>query len=81
MNRGVLSSEARPKTNIRIGKRAPSVYLEEIRGEVGDNALREILRSHLLPAEPGSSLITGRFDDFLAERQKLIETQLREATQ
>ena len=41
-------------TNIRIGSRPPSHYLEEIRAALGDEKYQALLDSHLLPAGPNS---------------------------
>ena len=68
-------------TNIRIGKRAPSDYLGEVRQHVGPEQLTTILGSHLLPATEGAPLLADDFDGFLDERQHLVAAQLAEVTQ
>ncbi len=57
-------------TNTSIGKKAPSVYLSEIRDAAGDH-LDHVLQSQMLPSGVGSSLSRDDYDAFLAER---IET-------
>ncbi|MHB8719403.1 MAG: winged helix-turn-helix domain-containing protein [Candidatus Dormibacteria bacterium] len=52
-------------TNIRIGKRAPSVYLAEIRAELG-HELDDVLDSHGLPTGP--PLTDDDFPGFLTWR-------------
>lgn len=61
-------------TNQRIGKRAPSDYLSEVRSELetlgsGDAPFDRVLCSHLLPAGPGSPLLADDFESFLVARQ------------
>jgi len=68
------------KTDVRIGKSAPSDYLAEIEAGVGSGALETILASHLLPSGPGSSLRSDRFGDFLDERAELIFEELSRVT-
>jgi hypothetical protein len=69
------------KTNIRISKRAPSDYLEEIAKTMqADGKFEKLLRSHLLPASPDSSLRKDDFEQFLADRQKLVAQQIVEVT-
>jgi hypothetical protein len=77
LNRALIDKE----TNGRIGKRAPSEYLTEIEQEVKPKGLESILRSHLLPATPTSSLRQDRFEDFLQDREQLIARQLKEVTE
>jgi hypothetical protein len=54
-------------TNIRIGKRAPSAYLSEIREAMGDD-LDRVLASHRLPSGAQSPLEDDDFDEFLTWR-------------
>ena len=63
------------KTNIRISDKAPSIYLEEIEAEVGEQNLHRILESHLIPIE---SLESDDFDGFLKARARILMEQLRE---
>ena len=67
-------------TNVRIGKRAPSDYLAEITAEIGCDALRDLLESHLLPSEPDSPLLRDDFEGFLDAREKLIGSRIDEVT-
>lgn len=66
-------------TNIRIGKDAPSIYLTEIRGALGDG-LDAVLRSHRLPAEPGSPLLEDDFDAFVTWRLEHLDELVAEKT-
>jgi hypothetical protein len=76
LNRTLIDKE----TNIRIGKRAPAVYLAEIEGEIGADRLNRILQSHLLPVGSASSLRQDRFFDFLVERQQRFAQRIEEVT-
>lgn len=68
------------KTNIRISKRAPSDYLDEIKTAIGTVKLTRLLKSHLLPPQADSPLLEDEFDPFLVQRQKLIAEQIGEVT-
>jgi hypothetical protein len=76
LNRTLIGKD----TNQRIGKKAPSIYLTEIDKELHDLPLAAILRSHLLTESHAGPLWTDRFDDFLDEREKLIESELQLVT-
>jgi hypothetical protein len=76
LNRTLIDKE----TNIRIGKKAPGVYLAEIEEEIGAERLSQVLESHLLPGGAGSSLREGRFSDFLDERQQRFAERIEEVT-
>lgn len=68
-------------TNIRIGKRAPSDYLAEIRGAWGGAAaLDELLGSHLLPTGGDSSLMRDDFDTFLGWREQRLAQEIETVT-
>lgn len=67
------------KTNIRISDNAPSVYLEQMAGELRAT-LQEILASHHLPTETDGPLWEDRFDEFLRWRQERLAEQLVPAT-
>jgi len=54
-------------TNASIGKKAPSIYLSEIRNAVGDH-LDHVLQSQRLPSRVGSPLARDDYDAFLVER-------------
>jgi hypothetical protein len=66
-------------TNIRIGGNAPSVYLAQMKGELG-GGLADILRSHYLPSEEDGPLWQNRFEDFLRWRQGRLAQQLESVT-
>jgi len=76
LNRTLIDKE----TNIRIGKKAPAVYLAEIEAELGAERLDKVLESHLLPGGGDSSLREGRFSDFLDERQQRFAERIKEVT-
>ena len=76
LNRTLIDKE----TNIRIGKKAPAVYLAEIEAELGAERLDKVLGSHLLPGGADSSLREGRFSDFLEERQQRFSERIEEVT-
>lgn len=72
-------------TNQRIGKRAPSDYLEEIATELeklgaGNDLFDRALESHLLPGGPGSPLLEGAFAAFVAWRQTRIADEMSRVT-
>lgn len=71
LNRTLIDKE----TNGRIGKRAPSKYLEEMEKEMKQKGLESILESHLLPSALTSSLRQDRFEEFLQDREQLIAKQ------
>jgi hypothetical protein len=63
-------------TNIRIGKRAPSDYLEEIQGELGDK-FKQLISSHLLPSD---ALLANDHKEFINQRQALLWQKIQEVT-
>ncbi len=67
------------KTNISIGKKAPSVYLKEIRAALGSD-LEKVLASHMLPTGEHSPLSDDDFDAFLAWRTERLAEALLERT-
>lgn len=67
-------------TNARLGKRAPSDYLQEIAGRLENQALKDMLESHLLPPDLLSPLMKDGFDDFLLWRQEAIAAQINFVT-
>jgi hypothetical protein len=68
-------------TNIRIGKRAPSDYLAQIRDAWGgDDALRDLLDSHLLPSGGDSPLMHDDFDAFLNWREQRLAREIEAVT-
>jgi hypothetical protein len=68
------------ETNIRIQKKAPSVYLGEIAEEL-PNDLSRILESHGLPPATDGPLWMDDFDAFLEWRLQYLSEQLQEATE
>lgn len=67
------------KTNILIGKRAPSVYLEEMQHALG-NELPSILASHGLPPDPEGPLFRNQFEEFLEWRLRYLHKELEDVT-
>lgn len=68
------------KTNIRIGKNAPSSYLAGIQVHMKAASLASILGSHLLPAEPDGPLWKDDFEAFLDAREEALRTKIAEVT-
>jgi len=77
LNRTFIDRE----TNQRLGKRAPSDYLTELRFEHGEKKIDELLRSHQLPAEDGSPLLSDDFDGFLNRREMILKERIAHHTQ
>lgn len=67
------------ETNTRIGKKAPSVYLEEIRSALGEG-LDRVLIGHRLPIGERSPLNTNDFDGFVTWRLEQFDLALAERT-
>jgi hypothetical protein len=62
-------------TNIRIGKKAPSVYLADMESEMS-GVLANVLSSHCLPAEKDGPLWRNDYDGFLAWRLERLVGEL-----
>jgi hypothetical protein len=67
------------KTNVTIGKKAPSVYLGEIGAALGVG-LDGVLSSHMLPSAEHSPLSEDDFEGFLAWRTERLAEALAERT-
>jgi len=67
------------RTNILIGKRAPSAYLDEMEAALG-NQLQSILASHGLPADPDGPLFNDQFEQFLDWRLRYLQRELHGLT-
>src|ERR1039458_888480 len=67
------------ETNIRIQKKAPSVYLTEIADEL-PNELPRILNSHGLPDDKEGPLWRNNFDGFLEWRLQYLAQELEKVT-
>jgi hypothetical protein len=85
LNRTLIDTD----TNQRIGKRAPSEYLEDVRTEldsVDAGAFDRVLRSHLLPTQDAAdgegpaSLIADDFEAFLEWREAAIVREMSNVT-
>jgi hypothetical protein len=69
------------QTNIRIGKRAPSAYLQEIAGGFdSEKEFAALLRSHHLPTGAGSPLMLDDFEGFLSWREVSLTEQIEQVT-
>lgn len=64
-------------TNIRISKKAPSLYLAEMRGELPN--MEAVLTSHGLPTDTAGPLWTDDFPGFLAWRRAWLAVKLSKA--
>lgn len=67
-------------TNIRIGMRAPSDYMAEIRDAHGAANFDELLCSHLLPAGEQSPFWDDDFEGFLTWRQEALWREIQGVT-
>jgi hypothetical protein len=71
-------------TNIRIGKRAPSDYLAEVRNEFEAAGLaisfEDLLATHLMPGDTEAAVWTDDFAAFAQSRQELLATEIERAT-
>lgn len=67
-------------TNQRIGGRAPSVYMAEVRSALGQSAFGALLDSHLLPSGGASPIWTDDFERFIAWRRDLLWQEILTAT-
>lgn len=71
-------------TNIRIGKRAPSDYLAEVRTEFDAVGLamsfEDLLSTHLIPGDAQAAVWTDDFEAFVQRRQELLATEIESAT-
>jgi hypothetical protein len=71
------------KTNRRIGARAPSDYLGEIRQSlkpVKDGSFQKLLESHLLPGGKGSPFWKDDFEGFLEWRKDAFWKEIKDLT-
>ena len=68
------------KTNIRIGKRAPSKYMADIRKELGPAVFQQLLKSHLLPSDDDSALWNDNFANLLAWRTEAVWQEIKNVT-
>jgi hypothetical protein len=75
LNRTLIDKQ----TNIRIGKKAPSLYLAEMEQELGQKELADLLSSHMLPTDPDSPLRRDSFEDFLAWRSIALSAEFMSA--
>jgi len=79
LNRTLIDAD----TNRRIGRRAPSDYLAEIRAELdvaGTGVFERVLNSHLLPTDDDSPLLRDDFQAFLAWREARLAEEIAAVT-
>jgi hypothetical protein len=63
-------------TNIKIGKKAPDVYMNELYKE--NDKFTESLKSHLIPVDVMDGIYNEFFDEFIKDRSKIIFKELSE---
>lgn len=68
LNRALIDYQ----TNRRISEKAPSAYLAEIEGVLGEAKLQEVLASHLIPYEGPGALGGDDLEAFLSARERLL---------
>jgi hypothetical protein len=73
LNRALLDEQ----TNENIRRKAPSTYLRKLRKAIGGQELEAVLESQLLPTDKTSGLFADDYAKFLAERQKIIEREIK----
>lgn len=76
LNRTLIDKQ----TNGSIGKRPPSVYLTEIEEAIGEEKIKDLLSSHLLPSGKELPLRTDQFELFIEARQYIISKKILEVT-
>lgn len=75
LNRCLIDSD----TNQRIGCRAPSDYMAELRDEQ-DFPMEAVLRNHLIPCQFESGLWDNDFSKFLHQRMRVIAEKILRVT-
>lgn len=63
-------------TNIKIGKKAPHIYMMELAAK--NTNFNKILENHMIPGDIIHGLYEGFYKDFLEERAKLIYNALND---
>ncbi|MEV3846726.1 DUF262 domain-containing protein [Streptomyces microflavus] len=76
LNRALIDK----RTNQSIGKRAPSEYLATMESTLGEEEVRGILKSHLLPAEQKSPMRHDNYGAFLLSRKELVVKAIESVT-
>lgn len=61
-------------TNIKIGKKAPHIYMNELLQE--NRKFKDVLKNHMIPVDILSGLYENFYDTFIEERAKLIFDKL-----
>lgn len=67
-------------TNIRISDRAPTSYMHDIQQALGADKFKQLLKSHLLPADLDSQLWRNDLERFLQWRQDAIWQEIMRVT-
>jgi hypothetical protein len=65
-------------TNAVKGDKLPSVYFRELIGDYGEDKLKEILKTHIIPEDALDSLLNDDINDFLSKRRQMILQKIRE---
>lgn len=68
------------KPNIRIRDKAHRFYLSEMKSELSDQTLQQILASHGLPYHEDGPFFGDRFYEFLNWRQQHLARELADVT-
>lgn len=76
LNRALIDAH----TNSSIGAKPPSLYLNQIKQQKGEDWLKEVLESQLLPTTPDSGLFQDDFERFLDEREKRLAKEISKVT-
>lgn len=63
-------------TNIKIGKKAPHIYMKELLNINPD--FKRVLENHMIPSDILSGLYENFYDTFIEERAKLIFNKINE---
>jgi len=75
LNRTLISDES----NKVILNKKPSEYLDEARGKIGDDyRVKAVLATHLIDEKAFSAMKENSYDAFLAAREDLIKTKMKE---
>lgn len=75
VDRNLINSVANrtlmPKiTNIKVGKKPPNIYLNELKGK--NPEIEAVLENHLIPKDVMTDLYVGFYEVFLEDRAKMI---------
>ncbi len=76
LNRTLIDS----LTNKSINDRAPSKYMRDVRGSLGEKKFGELLKSHLLPPDTEGPLLKDNFQEFTKWRKEAIWNEIKSRT-